>query len=265
MKETTSSRGRAETSARSKAGRPKGSGRGLTTKIQVCVQPGIYEAYETLGGRDWLRSILKEAYQRLSSSPESEGWVKAYWSLGENAASAASAANATNPTNSSTPTNTSAAYRGVSSVESHLTSPTWVKDFRIPTPLMSLPAFPTSVQCGFPSPAADYATEELDLNSHLIPHPASTFVAVASGLSMTGAGIDPGDYLIVDRALEVRNNDIVLAFIDGEFTVKRYVLERATGKVSFHPENDDFPIIEVNEFSDVMVYGVVTSVIKSLR
>ena len=258
MKAAKSAREAESDTSRSKAGRPKGSGRGLTTKIQVCVQPGIYEAYETLGGRDWLRAILKEAYQRLSSSPESAGWVKAYWSLGSEPNSGAT-------TNTSEGSRTSTVMSRATSGATPESIPTWAKDFRIPTPLMSLPAFPTSVQCGFPSPAADYATEELDLNAHLIPHPASTFVAVASGLSMTGAGIDPGDYLIVDRALEVRNNDIVLAFIDGEFTVKRYVRDRATGALSFHPENDDFPIIEVNEFSDVMVYGVVTSVIKSFR
>src|SRR5271170_7219676 len=85
----------------------------------------------------------------------------------------------------------------------------------------ALPLFAAPVKAGFPSPADDFMEERLDLNEHLIQHPAATFFVRVDGDSMQGAGIHKGDILIVDRALEPMSGRIVVAVIDGAFTVKR--------------------------------------------
>lgn len=122
-----------------------------------------------------------------------------------------------------------------------------------------LPLFACSVEAGFPSPADDYIEDKLDLNEHLIKHPTATFIVKASGLSMINAGINPGDLLIVDRSLEARHGKIVIAAIDGELTVKRLDI---TSKGTFLvPENDEFSPIKIAEGSDVVIWGVVTTVL----
>ncbi len=77
------------------------------------------------------------------------------------------------------------------------------------------------VEAGFPSPADDWVEDRLDLNKHLIKYPAATFFVRVSGYSMTGAGIHPGDILVVDRALEPTDGKVIIAVVDGELTVKR--------------------------------------------
>ena len=89
------------------------------------------------------------------------------------------------------------------------------------TSSVSCPFFTYAVEAGFPSPAEDYVEESLDLNKHLIKHPAATFFVKVSGDSMINAGIYPDDILIVDRSLEAVDKKIVIAVIDGELTVKR--------------------------------------------
>ena len=84
---------------------------------------------------------------------------------------------------------------------------------------LSLPFADQGVRAGFPSPAQDYMTDSIDLNRELIRHPATTFYARASGDSMKDCGIDDGDLLVIDKALEPQDGDIVVAFIDGEFTL----------------------------------------------
>jgi len=118
------------------------------------------------------------------------------------------------------------------------------------------------VASGFPSPAADYIERPLDLNEHLIEHQAATFFVRSTGDSMIGAGIHPGDLLIVDRAVIATNDSIVLAVVDGEFTVKR--LRQTPEKLWLQPENENEPIIPIEEGMDFMVWGVVTNVIHSL-
>ncbi len=97
-----------------------------------------------------------------------------------------------------------------------------------PTPL-SLPLFDGSVPAGFPSPAEDYAEGKLDLNEYLVEHEAATFYVRVKGHSMSGAGILDGDIIAVDRALEPRHGDIVLAVIDNELTVKELCIDRRLG------------------------------------
>lgn len=121
------------------------------------------------------------------------------------------------------------------------------------------PLYSSRVQAGFPSPADDYIEAHLDLNEHLIKHPAATFFVKAEGDSMIGAHIQSGDLLIVDRSLTPTHGKIVIAAIQGELTVKR--LYQHQGKVQLIPENPNFPIIDITENSDLVIWGVVTHII----
>jgi DNA polymerase V len=122
-----------------------------------------------------------------------------------------------------------------------------------------VPIFTSRVQAGFPSPADDHMEDTLDLNTHLIQHKESTFFVRAQGESMLGAGIYPGDILIVDRSLIAKSGKIVIAVVDGEFTVKR--LHKYKGKVTLRAENSEFKDINISEGSELIIWGVVTSVI----
>lgn len=128
---------------------------------------------------------------------------------------------------------------------------------------LPLPLVATRVKAGFPSPADDYIEERLDLNEKLVEHPGATFFVRVSGESMLNAGIRDGDTLVVDRSLEARNQDIVIAVIDNEFTVKRLVY-RAT-RPWLIPCNPEFSEIELTEDMDTIIWGVVTSVIHQFR
>ena len=121
------------------------------------------------------------------------------------------------------------------------------------------PLYACSVQAGFPSPADDYIEARLDLNTHLIKHPAATFFVTASGDSMNKAGIHSGDLLIVDKSISALHGHIVIAAVNGELTVKR--LSRVNGRVRLMPENDDFEPIDITEDHDLVIWGVVTYVI----
>jgi DNA polymerase V len=127
---------------------------------------------------------------------------------------------------------------------------------------MPLFLYGTPVSAGFPSPAEDYIEETLDLNQLLIKHPAATFFVRVAGESMIGAGIHDGDILVVDRSIEPAHNKIVVAAIDGNFTVKR--LRIKNGEVFLIPENKDFSPILVNPENGVFIWGVVRHVIHSV-
>ena len=118
------------------------------------------------------------------------------------------------------------------------------------------------IAAGFPSPAEDFSNMSLDLNRELIKNPASTFYARAKGMSMINAGIDDGDLLVIDKSVEPYDKCIAVCFIDGEFTVKRLRLEN--GKISLMPENSNYKPIEITEFMDFMVWGVVKYCIKKM-
>jgi DNA polymerase V len=122
--------------------------------------------------------------------------------------------------------------------------------------------FLASVSAGFPSPAEDYIEGRLDLNRHLIKHPAATFFVRVAGDSMIGAGIHPGDILVVDRALEPQDSNVVIAVIDGELTVKR--ISQRHGKLFLVPDNKAYEPLEIVEAMEFEVWGVVTSVIHNL-
>lgn len=124
---------------------------------------------------------------------------------------------------------------------------------------MSLPLFSSSVPAGFPSVADDHMECRLDLNEHLIQHPSATFFARVSGHSMINAGIHDGDLLVVDRSLEAVSGKVVVAAVNGELTVKRYL--KQANKAFLMPENKDYQPIEISSGHDVHIWGVVTSVI----
>lgn len=130
-------------------------------------------------------------------------------------------------------------------------------------PIFQLPLYLTKVPAGFPSPAEDYLSNKLDLNEHLIKHPAATFFVRASGSSMVDAGIHENDILIVDRSVAPISGKIVIAAIDGQLTVKR-LHKKSDGKFVLKAEHPSHPPIEVNEESDVHIWGVVIHIIHSV-
>ena len=125
-----------------------------------------------------------------------------------------------------------------------------------------LPYFEAKVSAGFPSPAGDYEESRLDLNKHLIKNPAATFFVQVSGDSMVGAGIHHNDILIVDRSLEAKSGNVIIAVLNGELTVKRIRIRRK--KIFLEPENPDYQSQQIAEGSEFEVWGVVTNVIHAL-
>lgn len=124
---------------------------------------------------------------------------------------------------------------------------------------VSCPSYTSTISAGFPSPADDYVEKNLDLNEMMVNHPSATFYVRVEGDSMKDAGIQSGDLLIVDRALEATDGKVVVAILNGEFTVKRISIR---GKqVRLLPENPLYSPIEVTEDSDFQVWGVVTYVV----
>lgn len=124
------------------------------------------------------------------------------------------------------------------------------------------PLFVTPVPAGFPSPADDYLENQLDLNKHLIKHPAATFFVRVTGDSMIGAGIHSGDILIVDRSLDPEENKVVVVILDGEFTVKR--LKKRKGKLLLVSENDAYQPISIEDEAEFEIWGIVTTVLHSV-
>jgi DNA polymerase V len=127
---------------------------------------------------------------------------------------------------------------------------------------LRIPMMAWSAACGFPSPAEDYVDQPLDFNELLIEHPAATFAIRIAGDSMTGVGIFPGDIAVVDRAREPVNGCIVLALLDGAFTVKRY--RTKDGAVWLQAENPAFADMQITEGQTFEVWGVITRSIRML-
>lgn len=117
----------------------------------------------------------------------------------------------------------------------------------------------STVSAGFTNVAEDFTETELDLNEYLIKNPAATFFVKVVGTSMIGAGIHPNDMLVVDRSLDPRDGAIVIALLNGEFTVKR--LRKRGGKIKLLPENSKFRPVPVQPCDEFEIWGVVTTVI----
>ena len=123
-----------------------------------------------------------------------------------------------------------------------------------------IPYVLSRISAGFPSPADDYIENNLSLSELLIKNPLSTFLMKASGDSMIEVGINHNDILLVDRSLDARNRDIVIAIFEGNLTVKRLLI-KAKGSVVLKSENHLYNDILIPEISDLEIWGVVTSVI----
>jgi DNA polymerase V len=127
---------------------------------------------------------------------------------------------------------------------------------------LRIPFIPDGVSAGFPSPAADFMETNIDLNKALSENPLATFYIRVNGNSMIDAGINDKDVLVVDRSLEPQNNKIAICCIDGEFTVKRIQVE--TDCLYLMPENSNYQPIKVTEENQLIIWGIVTYVIKKV-
>ena len=122
--------------------------------------------------------------------------------------------------------------------------------------MLALPLVEGGVSAGFPSPAADFLDASIDLNKYLIKKEATTFIAVTEGFSMIGAGIGHKDLLIIDKSLEPRDGKIAVCVIDGEFILKR--LKVTSTGIWLMPENDKFKPLQVTEYNNFEIWGMVT-------
>lgn len=125
-----------------------------------------------------------------------------------------------------------------------------------------IPLVTEGVSAGFPSPAIDFMENSIDLNIALCKNPLATFYIKVKGNSMVDAGINDKDVLVVDRSLEPQNNKIAICFIDGEFTVKRIQIEHDC--LFLMPENSNYQPIKITEESQLIIWGIVTYVIKKV-
>ena len=123
-----------------------------------------------------------------------------------------------------------------------------------------LPFFQSLVQAGFPSPAEDFTDTKLDLNQFLIKHPSSTFFVRVAGDSMIEAGIFENDLVIVDRSLTPTSGQIILAVVEGEFTIKKFVKQK--NDIWLYPANSNYQPLKILEGTVFQVWGVVTYTIK---
>ena len=122
------------------------------------------------------------------------------------------------------------------------------------------------VKAGFPSPADDYRHETLDFNRDYIRHPEASFYGDVEGDSMKDAGIFDGDRVIIDRAVEPHDGSIVVAFLNGEFTMKYLDLtHKNEGYIELRPANDNYPVFKVEAGDNFQVWGVVIHLIRTFE
>lgn len=130
----------------------------------------------------------------------------------------------------------------------------WLPESRV---RLLRPLYVSRISAGFPSPAEDWVEGRLDLNSYILRHPAATFYVRVTGDSMRDANINDGDILVVDRACEAEDGDVVVARVFNELTVKRLSIGN-DGRLWLMPANDDYEPIEVTEGMEFEVWGKVT-------
>lgn len=147
----------------------------------------------------------------------------------------------------------------------------------------SIPLVLNKIAAGFPSPAEDYIDKTVDMNDLLISNKEATFIVQVESLSMKDVGIDINDYLIVDRSIRSQHYDVVVAFIDNEFTVKRMMITQRMShqelfdifqkqydfkdlpSVWLKPENTEYQPILPRSEQELVIWGVVTKVIKNFK
>ncbi|MFY7937654.1 MAG: LexA family protein [Flavobacterium sp.] len=127
---------------------------------------------------------------------------------------------------------------------------------------LEMPYISSGIKAGFPSPAADFDGTRVSIDQIVVKNALATFYAKANGNSMTGAGIDDGDILVIDKSIEPQDGKIAVCFIDGEFTVKRIKVQE--NSLLLLPENKLFEPIEITQENDFIIWGIVTFVVKKL-
>jgi DNA polymerase V len=128
---------------------------------------------------------------------------------------------------------------------------------------VKLPLFLSKISAGFPSPADDMIEDTIDLNEYLISNRAATYLVQVTGDSMIGAAICEGDILVVDASLKPSDQKIVVASVEGEFTVKRYCVKK--NKVFLKAENENYQDIEINPEDELRILGVVVGVVRKVK
>jgi len=125
---------------------------------------------------------------------------------------------------------------------------------------LDLPLLPFDISAGFPSPAMDFSELSIDLNKHLVRRPSATYYGRVQGDSMKDAGIHDGDLLVIDKSIEPTDGKIAVCCLDGEFTLKRIRLNKEG--LWLMPENEAYQPIKVEEGSELVIWGIVTYIIK---
>ena len=120
--------------------------------------------------------------------------------------------------------------------------------------------FDSGISAGFPSPAADFLSSELNIHDYIITNPSSTFCVKVSGDSMIGAGINSGDILVIDRSIKPSQNHIILCSLEGDFLIKR--LRIINKKIYLIPENPQYQAILVDKYKNFEISGVVIAAVK---
>ena len=131
--------------------------------------------------------------------------------------------------------------------------------------LNNISFYSSKVEAGFPSPADNYIEQELDIREYLIKNPEATFLVRATGESMIDVGILPGDILVVDRSLDISNNSIVIASVNGDLTVKKFIKKNESKCSYLKSENSKQQLIRLDKESDIEIWGIVTYSIHTLR
>ena len=127
---------------------------------------------------------------------------------------------------------------------------------------LSLPLYESRVRAGFPSPADDYMAGSIDLNTYISPNPTATFLVKVEGDSMIGMHIIPGDLAVIDKSRKAKSGDIVLAYVNGEFTIKRFELKRDGAYLV--AENADYEPMRITEADAGRIWGVVVGTVRTL-
>ena len=130
---------------------------------------------------------------------------------------------------------------------------------------IEIPLFLEKIKAGFPSPAEDFVEDRIDLNKYLIKNPISTFFVKVDGSLMEDANIFKDDILVIDKSITPKNRNIVVAILNGEFTVKRLLLKNENKSIYLAAENKDFKEIKKTKKIDFEIFGVVTYIIHKAK
>ena len=118
------------------------------------------------------------------------------------------------------------------------------------------------ISAGFPSPADDFKEIRISLDKELVKNTESTFYARVCGDSMENAGRSDGDLIVIDRSIDHENKKIAVCYLEGEFTVKRIIKKK--NKIYLKPENKNYKEIEIKDGDELIIWGIVTYVIKKI-